>query len=115
MTLGQWLDIAARRHPQKTALICREEAISYEDLIRESRGLARWFLRQGLRPRDRVAIHSANSIDAVKLFLGCFYAGLIAVPVNIRLKAAEAAYILSHSKPRMLFTQTALADVANAA
>ncbi len=115
MHLGKLLRAAALRHPQKTALICRDESISYEDLDRAVRGLARWFLRHGLRPGDRVAIHSANSVDAVKLLLACFHAGLIAVPVNLRLKTAEMAYILAHSAPAMCFSQPELAPVAAAA
>ena len=87
----------------------------YSELDREARGLASWFLRHGARPGDRVAIHSANSLDAVKLMLACFHGGLIAVPVNIRLKAAEVAYILGHSDPVMCFSQPSLAAVAAAA
>lgn len=39
----------------------------------------------------------------VTLLFGCFKAGLIAVPVNVRLKAPEIAYILAHSKPAICF------------
>src|SRR5207249_349392 len=73
---------------------------------------AQRLLQQGCRPGDRVAIHWANSIEVVTLFFACFKAGLIAVPVNVRMKAPEIAYVLAHSKAVMCFSQPALAPLA---
>ena len=97
MNLSQRLHATASRLDAKTAVICGDEVVSYQELDRASRAIARGLLHEGLRPGDRVAVHSANSVYAVKLILACFHAGLIAVPVNIRLKPAEVAYVLGHS------------------
>jgi long-chain acyl-CoA synthetase len=115
MSLGQLLQATANRLGGKTALICGDEVVSYQELDRVSRALARRLLRDGLRPGDRVAVHSANSVNTVKLVLACFHAGLIGVPVNIRLKAPEVAHILGHAQPVLCFSQPALAPVAQAA
>src|SRR5689334_25400656 len=115
MNLGELLHAASLRHPQKIALACRDESTTYESLDRDTRGLAMWLLQQGARPGDRVALHSANSIDAVRVLLACFHAGLIVVPVNIRLKSAEIAYILSQARPVICFSQPKLSEVAAAA
>ena len=92
MNLIDLLRDAARRLPNKPALICRDQAITYEALDRASQGIARWFLREGLRPGDRVAVQGTNTIETAELLLACFHAGLIAVPVNVRLKSPEIAY-----------------------
>jgi acyl-CoA synthetase (AMP-forming)/AMP-acid ligase II len=45
----------------------------------------------------------------VNLYFACFKSGLIAVPVNNRLKPSEIAYILGHSKAKLCFSQPELA------
>ena len=48
---------SADRNPQKPAVVCGRQIVSYQALDRSSDALARWLLDQGLEPRDRVAIH----------------------------------------------------------
>jgi long-chain acyl-CoA synthetase len=115
MNLGDSLHVQAERNPQKTAFYCGNAEISYERLDDSTTALAPWFLSQGLQPGDRVAVHWANSIEAVQLFYGIFKAGLIAVTVNTRLKAPEIGFILSHSQARMCFSEPALAPLAREA
>jgi long-chain acyl-CoA synthetase len=112
MTLGEMLHRSALKNPTKPAVICREQSVSYEALDRATDALARWLLEQGLEPGDRVAIHWTNSVEAVSLYFACFKSGLIAVPVNNRLKAPEIAYILGHSKARICFSQPELAPLS---
>ena len=109
MNLGATLRQSAARHPQKTALICVEQIVSYQALDQSTDALARWLLRHGLQSGDRVAIHWCNSVEVVNLYFACFKAGLIAVPVNNRLKAPEIAYILGHSKAKLCFSQPEMA------
>jgi long-chain acyl-CoA synthetase len=49
------------------------------------------------------------------VIFACFKAGLVAVPVNIRLKAPEVVYILQHSEASMCFSQPELAHMAQQA
>jgi long-chain acyl-CoA synthetase len=105
MNLGTTLRESAARTPHKPAVICGDQVITYEAFDRSTDALARWLLRQDVEPGDRVALHWCNSIDAATLYFGCFKAGLIAVPVNNRLKPAEIAYILGHSRAKLCFSQ----------
>jgi long-chain acyl-CoA synthetase len=114
MDLGTALRHSTKKNPQKPAIICGDQVISYQALDRSSDALARWLLRQGLECGDRVAIHWCNSVEVVNLYYGCFKAGLIAVPVNIRLKSLEIAYILEHSKAKLCFSQPELAPLCEA-
>jgi long-chain acyl-CoA synthetase len=93
----------ARQKPDQTAFICGATAISWAALDETSTGLAQWFLDQGLQPGDRVAACSPNSIELVQVYLALFKAGLIAVPINTRLKPDEVQYIVDHSGPRMAY------------
>ena len=111
MNLGTMLRDSAARSPQKPAVICGDQVISYDVLDRSTDALARWLLREGLEAGDRVAIHWCNSVEVVNLYFACFKAGLIAVPVNNRLKTPEIAYVLGHSKAELCFSQPELAPL----
>jgi long-chain acyl-CoA synthetase len=112
MTMGQMLRLSAARNPDKPAVVCGEHIVSYRALDEATDALAIWLLEQGLQPGERVAIHWTNSLETVKLFFACFKAGLIAVPLNNRLKAPEIAYVLGHSKARLCFSQPELAPLS---
>src|SRR5690349_6931719 len=111
MNLGTMLRHSAAASPDKPAIVCGDHIASYEALDRSADLLARWLLRQGLEPGDRVAIHWCNSVEVAILYFACFKAGLIAVPVNNRLKPAEISYILQHSSARLCFSEPTLAPL----
>jgi long-chain acyl-CoA synthetase len=115
MNMGNLLSASAERNPRKTAIILENESVSYEQLDRSTTSLAQWFLRHGCKPGDRIAFYWPNSIETVKLFFACFKAGMIAVPVNVRMKPPEIAYVLQHSKAVMYFAHPDLMSVAEEA
>ena len=110
-TICDFLRLHARQKPDQTAFTCGDSTISWLALDEASTGLAGWFLDQGLKPGDRVAVCSLNSIALVQVYLGLFKAGLIAVPINTRLKPDEIRYILGHAGPRMAFCEPSLAPL----
>src|SRR6516225_4739563 len=112
MTLGEMLHLSAVKHPGKAALVCGERSISYKALDEATDTLALWLLQQDLHPGDRVGIHWTNSLETVTLYFACFKSGLIAVPINNRLKAPEIGYILGHSKAKLCFSQPELAPLS---
>jgi long-chain acyl-CoA synthetase len=115
MNISNVLTAAAERDPRKAAIVLENESISYGQLDRATTSLARWLLRQGLKPGDRVAIHWPNSIETVKLFFASFKAGMIAVPINVRMKSPEVAYVLKHSRATIYFAHPDLLAVAEEA
>jgi long-chain acyl-CoA synthetase len=109
--LGDLLSASAARNPQKEAIAFEDRSISYESLEQATTRLAQWFLQQGCKPGDRIAFYWPNSIEAAELYFACFKAGLVAVPVNVLMKAPEVAYVLEHSKAVMCFARPDLAQV----
>jgi long-chain acyl-CoA synthetase len=110
--LGDLLSASAARNPQQAAIAFEDRSISYEWLEQATTRLAQWFLQQGCKPGDRIAFYWPNSIETAELYFACFKAGLIAVPVNVLMKAHEVAYVLEHSKAVMCFARPDLAQVA---
>lgn len=113
--LGERFRAAAKVHPNKTALICCDEMVTYQALDQTVTRVAQWLLQEGLKPGDRVGILWYNEITAVTLFLACWRAGMIALPVISRMKAPELAYILGHATPAVLFAHPKLLQVATEA
>jgi long-chain acyl-CoA synthetase len=109
--LCDFLHLHAQQKPDQTAFTCGTAAISWAVLDQTSTDLAQWFLDQGLQPGDRVAVCSPNSIELVQVYLGLWKVGLIAVPINPRLKPDEVRYILGHAGPRMAFCAPIFAPV----
>ncbi|HEY4048090.1 MAG TPA: AMP-binding protein [Acidobacteriaceae bacterium] len=91
--LGDLLSASAARDPQKAAIAFEDRSISYESLEQATTRLAQWFVQQGCKPGDRIAFYWPNSIETAELYLACFKAGLIAVPVNVRRWQASESVI----------------------
>jgi len=115
MPLGDLLDSSSHEAGETAAIVCGDASIRYRELSRRTTALACWLLEERLRPGDRVAIHWANSVELVILCFACFQAGLIAVPINIRLKPAEVEFVLRHSGASVCFTQPQLEPISQKA
>jgi acyl-CoA synthetase (AMP-forming)/AMP-acid ligase II len=95
-----------RRYPHKTAVVLDDEAISWAALDERANRLATYLLGRGLQPGDRVAVAARNTIEWPEITFGMAKAGLVLVPVNIRLAANEAAYVLEDSGCRAAIVHT---------
>lgn len=109
MNLGNLLRSRATDGRDAPALLCGDRTISFGELDASTDRLAAWLLEQGLRPGDRVAVQWPNAIEVVQVYFAAFKAGLIAVPINLRLKASEVAWIIENSGARICFAPPALA------
>src|SRR5262245_35574911 len=89
-----------RADPEAVLAIAHDRSWTRAEIDDRSTWAAARLLDAGLAPGDRVAIHLANCIDIVAAYYACFKAGLIAVPINTRLKAPEIEYVIRHSEAR---------------
>ncbi|MEW6454459.1 MAG: AMP-binding protein [Pseudomonadota bacterium] len=78
-------------------------AMSYRQLGDRVVRLAERMHASGLQPGDRVAVLARNSFRNLEIHLACAHAGLILVPLNIRLAPAETKRILDLTESRLLF------------
>ena len=97
LLVTDFLDRAARVYASKTAVVDGPRRFTYGELQERVYRLANALLERGIQPGDRVCILSPNS----HFFLESFYAtsaiGVILVPLNYRLVAADHEYILNHA------------------
>jgi acyl-CoA synthetase (AMP-forming)/AMP-acid ligase II len=83
--------------------------VTYADLARSVRATAA-FLRDTVRPGDRVAIHLPNGIAFVQAFYAALAAGASVVPINTRLAPPEVETLLADAKPGWVFRNDALPE-----
>ena len=113
--LGDLLRRSARRHPDKTALLCgaiRQTYVELEETVnRTANALAERRLCQG----DRLALLAHNSYGFVVAALAMAKIGAIMVPINFMLTADEVAFILTHSGAVGVIVEDELLAVAEGA
>jgi acyl-CoA synthetase (AMP-forming)/AMP-acid ligase II len=96
------LTVHAAASPEKPALICGEDILTYRAYDERSNRAARALVGMGVRPGDRVAFMAHNSISASELSAGLRKAHAVGVPVNFRLREKELAYIVRDSGARVV-------------
>src|SRR5262245_55308938 len=100
----------ARRLGSAEAVVDGDRRVAYADLERTVTQAARGLVAHGVQPGDRVAVWAPNSLEWIVAALAITTAGGVLVPVNTRFKGAEAAYVLSRSGARVLFTVRGFLD-----
>ncbi len=108
MSLGDALRASAMRRPDTIALRVEERSWTYAELDTLTDRFAARLLASGLAPGDRVALHFTNGVEIAAAYYACFKAGVIAVPLNTRMRGAELAYVLNHSGARIYVGQASL-------
>ena len=113
MNIAHVLAEAARGHPGKIAITDLDAPggrrdLRYDELWRRACAMAWAMEALGLRKGDRVAMLMGNSWEYVQTFLAISAAGLVAVPMNVRLLEDELLHIVRDSGARLLVAHGAL-------
>jgi len=102
-TLPAMLRASAAQFGAQAAIIDGPVQISYAQLLARSTQAARALISLGVQSGDRVAIWAPNVYEWIVAACGLQAAGAILVPLNTRMKGAEAADILERSGAKVLF------------
>ena len=85
----------AEREPERTALWCAAESVTYRELNARSNRLAQYLGHLGVGPEVRVGICAEPSIDLVVGLLAILKAGASYVPLSPALPGERIALILA--------------------
>jgi o-succinylbenzoate---CoA ligase len=89
MHVEAWLSRAARLRPDWTAIETPEGSLTYDELHTAARAGADELAAQGVEAGQRVAIALPGGIAFAQALHACLLHGVVAVPVDVRLAAAE--------------------------
>ncbi len=99
---GQLLASQARRLGERTYLEHPAGSLSFAQIDRQTDQTAAGLMALGLRPGDSAALLLGNHPDFLRLWWGLMKMGAVMTPINLRLTAPEAAYIINHSQARLV-------------
>ena len=78
---------------------------SFRGLDAACNAFARGLARSGLKPGDRIGILSPNHVQFIVTLFGAMRAGVVPVPINIKLPADTVSYILTDAAVRLVFAE----------
>lgn len=113
--IGAMLSTHARLMPDKTGAADLERALTFRQWNARACRLANALLGLGLTKGDRVAVLAYNCLEWAEIYAATAKAGLVAVPVNFRLTAREAAYIIANAEAAAIIVQHDLAGIVEEA
>ena len=100
--------------PDRVALICGDEQLTYAQLEEKANRLAHYLQSQGVKKDDKVGLYCRNRIEIVIGMLGIVKAGAILVNVNFRYVEGELKYLFDNSDMVALIHERQYSDrVAN--
>ena len=104
MLVQDFLHASAQRLPQKVALVCHGQRVTYAQLDGMADRLANALIEHGIKRGDRVAIYLNNSVETVVGIFGILKAGGVFVVINHTTKRDKFAYILNNCRATGLLT-----------
>lgn len=109
MSLWSLLERAARLYPRRIAVVDGALKLDYATLRARCVAFAGALRAQGLAPGDRVAILAWNGSAYLEAYFAAAGAGLVLVPLNVRLSVRELGAILADSGARLVLAESAFA------
>ena len=111
MLVQQYLENSAFRLPDKTALICGNNRLTYREINDSANRLAAALVSMGIKRQDRVVVFMDNSPEVVISVFGILKAGAVFIILNPQMKAKKLNYILKDSGASCLLTHVSRAQV----
>ena len=98
LTISDAVATHARLTPNKTGARDSHRALTYAEWDARASRLGSGLLACGLSKGDRVGVVAYNCLEWMEIYVALARTGLVAVPINFRLTAAEMAYIAGHAE-----------------
>ncbi|GAA4073363.1 long-chain fatty acid--CoA ligase [Actinomadura miaoliensis] len=103
LNLSVLLEDAARKSPDRDAVVFGDMRLSYATIDTIANQVANLLRARGIGPGDKVALSCPNVPYFPMVYFGILKAGAAVVPLNVLLKPREIAYHLDDSGARALF------------
>lgn len=100
LTLAMLLDDAARKRPEREAIVSGPTRLTYAELDALACRVANGLRARGIGPDDRVALSCPNLSWFPVAYYGILKTGAAVVPLNVLLKGPEIAYHLQDSEAK---------------
>ncbi|MEL6549441.1 MAG: AMP-binding protein [Pseudomonadota bacterium] len=114
MNPAEWLARTARKRPEAPALLHGEEVLAnYAEFARRASAIAGALRARGIGAGDRVAIFMTNRTEYLEAFYGIWWSGAAAIPINGKLHAREAEWILGNARAELAIVSADIGAALN--
>ena len=110
-TFVDLFDAQVIKSPNATALICGEQALTYQQLDERANRLAGYLVSLGVRPDAPVGVCVARSLDMAVAILGVIKAGGAYLPLDPAYPVDRLSFILEDAQADIVITQTAFGNL----
>jgi acyl-CoA synthetase (AMP-forming)/AMP-acid ligase II len=105
LLLSQILTKAAKKYPEKPAVVCEDKRYTYSEFECRVKRLASVLKELGVKHNDKVAIIHKNCHYFLESYFATTFIGAVIVPINYRLSQKDFTYILNNSDAKVLIIQ----------
>ncbi|MDA1677504.1 non-ribosomal peptide synthetase [Bacillus cereus group sp. TH152-1LC] len=91
-------------HPNEIAIQYKDEQITYKELNNQSNQLARYLIKQGVKPENPVGICLERSTNLIISILAVLKAGGAYVPIDPNVPSERIKFILDDSSVQLIIT-----------
>lgn len=113
MLVQDFLQHSAERLPDKVALVCDGQRLTYAQIEAMANRLANALREHGVGRGDRVGIFLNNTVEAVVSIFATLKAGGVFVFINHTTKQDKLAYILNNCEAAALITEARKAGISD--
>jgi len=110
-SLVELFEQQAERGPERTALVCGKQRLSYASLNQRANQLAHYLRKQGVGPESLVGVCMERSLEMVVAMLGILKAGGAYVPLDPAYPKERLAYMVQDTEAPAVVTEAALLGV----
>ncbi|WP_327733443.1 amino acid adenylation domain-containing protein [Streptomyces nojiriensis] len=109
-TIHQLVEAQAARTPDGTAVVYRDQELTYAQLDDRANQLAAQLHRQGVARGTRVGVCAERSLELVIALLGVLKAGAAFVPLDPELPTERIRFMLKDAEVRVVLTHTTVQE-----
>ena len=84
--------------PDRSALVCDGDRLSYPELMDRSSQVAQHLIAAGVEPDETVGLYLLNSAAYIEALLGCMLARAIPVNINYRYTGNELSHLFAGAR-----------------
>lgn len=106
--LHHLFEAQAARYPDRIALVCADQKITYQDLNHRANQLAHYLQNRGVVANQLVGLCVERSVDTIVGILGILKAGAAYLPIDPSNPPERSAYMLKDAQVKILVTQSLL-------
>lgn len=110
LLIHEFLQKSTEDFSTEAALVDRGVTLSYAEFSGMVNTVSAGLKKLGCNLGDRVAFFGQNSSEYAIVYFACSQMGLVLVPLNAHLMAAEAAWILNDARPKLIFSDAEYVD-----